>query len=150
LGHITIDAGLLTISVNSQERAGAIKRKISRRLGKRVKFRNAVIQSSQQMLEALANQAPGAGDPAAAQQQEDLQALPEVQAMMQEMSERHWREWLDQPVPALKDQTPRQAAKTETGRERLEALLLSFEQHEATPEPFGPDVAALRGALGLD
>ena len=40
------------------ERAGAIKRKISRRLGKRAQFRNAVIQSSEQMLEALANRAP--------------------------------------------------------------------------------------------
>lgn len=36
------------------------------------------------------------------------------------------REWLDTPVPALRDKTPRQAARSAAGRERLEALLLGF------------------------
>jgi hypothetical protein len=150
LGHITIDADLLTISVNSQERADAIKRKISRRLGKRAQFRNAVIQSSEQMLREMLNREPAAGEAAAAQSHEDLQAHPEVQAQLREFGEQYWREWLDLPVPALKDQTPRQAAKTEIGRERLEGLLLSFEQRSETPQPFEPDLEALRRSLGLD
>jgi hypothetical protein len=149
LGHIAIDADQLTISVNSQERAGAIKRKISRRVGKRAVFRNAVIQPSEMMLEDLANREPTAEDALAAQQHEEFQELPEVQAILREVSEQHWRDWLDQPVPALKDQTPRQAAKTEIGRERLEALLLSFEQRQESPQPFHPDVEALRRSLGL-
>ena len=45
--------------------------------------------------------------------------------------------------------TPREAAKTASGRERLEALFLQFEQYNESPQPFSPDVASLRHALRL-
>ncbi|MCY3821180.1 MAG: hypothetical protein OXH52_17810 [Gammaproteobacteria bacterium] len=47
------------------------------------------------------------------------------------------------------DETPREAAKTEIGRERLEALLWDFEQR-STGRPHDPDVAKLREELGID
>jgi len=150
LGQIVIEGDQLTIDVNSQERAEAIKRKLTRRLGKRAVFRNAVIQSSEKMLEEIANRPPESSVSHAQQQNEELQAQPEVQAMLKEMAEQHWKAWLDTPLPALKDQTPRAAATTKTGRERLEALLLQFEQHNETAQPFSPDVEELRRSLGLN
>ena len=147
LGHITIDGTLLTIDVNSQERADVIKREIESRLGKQATFRNAVIQSSKKMLEDIANRPPGMNPEPS--QHEDIQT-PEVQAMLKEMSGQHWRAWLDMAIPALKDQTPREAVKTAIGRERLEALLWQFEVQGAAQRSFAPDVNALRQELGLD
>ena len=150
MGHISIESDQMTIDVNSQERADVIKRKITRRLGKRAIFRNAVIQSSEKMLEEIANKPPGASSNSASAQSEALQERPEIQQHLQEMAEQHWKAWLDTPLPALKDKTPREAAKTASGRERLEALLLQFEQYNESPQPFSPDVSALRQSLGMN
>ncbi|RLJ21245.1 hypothetical protein DJ030_00630 [bacterium endosymbiont of Escarpia laminata] len=149
MGHITIEGGQLTIDVNSQQRTDAIKRKITRRLGKRAVFRNAVIQSTEKMLEEMQNN-PATSQRPDSQESEELMALPEVQEKIREMASQHWKAWLDTSLPALKGQTPREAAKTSSGRERLEALLLQFESREGEPQPFDPDVDALRQSLGLD
>ncbi|MGB5465090.1 MAG: SEC-C metal-binding domain-containing protein [Sedimenticolaceae bacterium] len=149
LGHIVIDGQELTIEVNSQERADAIKRKITRRLGKRASFRHAVIQSPEKMLEEAARGGSDEDLPFAGSSSEELQALPEVQAKLREMADQHWKAWLDAPLPALQGATPREAAKTSSGRERLEALFLQFGQFNESPQPFSPDVASLRRALGL-
>ena len=147
MGHITIDGNLLTIDVNSQERANVIKRELESRLGNQASFRNAVIQSSEKMLEEVATRSPGVN--LGQQRNEDLQAS-EVQETLKEMSEQHWRAWLDTSIPALKDQTPREAVKTVTGRERLEALLWQFEVQSESLQSFRPDIKALRQELGLD
>jgi hypothetical protein len=149
MGHINIDGGQLTIDVNSQERADTIKAELAKRLGELALFRNAVIQSPEKMLEDLAGR-PSAERESAAQRSAELQALPEVREQLQEMARRHWETWLETPLPALKDQTPREAAKTALGRERLDALLLEFEGHDEAPQPFQPDVRALRQSLGME
>ncbi len=149
MANLVIDRAKLTIEVNSQERAEAIRRKISRRLGKQAIFKNAMIESMEKMLEDTAGRPP-VGPPA----DDDINDLPELQEQLEEMSGQHWAAWLDEPVPALKDMTPRQAARTTVGRERLEALLMEFNQRNAyydEPRPaFLPDVDALRQSLGLD
>lgn len=148
MGHLRIEADRLTIEVNSQQRAEAIKRKIGRRLGKRAVFRHAVIESLEKILEERqAN--PPAVRPSSAQVDDQRMNSPEVQRAIKEMAERHWRDWLDSPLPVLKGQTPRQAAATEIGRERLEAVLMHFAQLDQGDEPFAPDLDALRGELGL-
>ena len=140
----------MTIEVNSQQRADAVKQKISHRLGKQAVFRNALIQSTEKMLEEMQNNA-GSTRASTGKENDDQMALPEVQEQLREMGKRHWNEWLDIPVPALKDQTPREAAQSESGRERLEALMLQMETFYADkPQPYNPDVDALRRALGLD
>jgi len=143
LGEIVIEENRLTIEVNSQERAESIKRKITRRLGRRAVLRNAVIESMDGIMDQMQQiSAPEQPD-------EDLMNRPEVQEMVREMAEKYWKEWMDTPVPALNDQTPREAAGNERGRELLEALLLQFENH-GQPQPFDPDWDALRRELGLE
>ena len=149
LGHISIDGDKLTIEVNSQQRADAIRRKITRRLGKRALFRNATIESMEKILQQRQDDTEGR-QAAVDQENDELMALPEVQQQLRQMAEQHWQAWLDTELPALKGQTPRQAAKTTLGRERLEALFIEFAQYNESAQPFSPDVATLRHSLGMD
>ena len=99
------------------------------------------------MLEEIANRPPGVKPKP---QRNEEEQSPEVQEMLREMSENHWRDWLDTSIPALKDQTPREAVKTAIGRERLEALLWDLEGRSESLHLFAPDMKAIRQELGLD
>ncbi len=57
---------------------------------------------------------------------------PDVEAeLLQEYYEDHYRAWVDQPVPALDNLTPRQAAGDRRRRPKLIALLKEFENRAA-------------------
>ena len=149
LGEILINQHSLTIDVNSKERADAIKRKISSRLGKRAVFSHAVIEPLEKMIaENHAEQSPDSD--LATQQHNELMALPEVQEHLRNITQQHWKDWLDTALPALKGQTPRQASKTPLGRERLEALLLDFEERSGTDPILNPDISELRRQLKMN
>jgi hypothetical protein len=67
------------------------------------------------------------------------------------MMEKHWASWFDQNIPALGNETPRQAAKTTLGRERLEALFMLYESYAGKEsDALQPDIQKLRATLGLD
>lgn len=75
---------------------------------------------------------------------------PELQAIEAELARNHWDAWLDTKVPALGNRTPRQAAKTASGRERLEALLADYTQKSVSGRnAFEPDIGTLKRKLGL-
>lgn len=57
---------------------------------------------------------------------DDIEDMPEVKDYMKDLADKHWEEWFDTTIPALGDKSPRQAAKTEEGRELLESLLLHY------------------------
>ena len=140
------------MEVNSEERAEAFKQEMERRLGDRAEFRHAVVSSLEKMPEDLENnpQGPEARRFARTKRSTDtLNDSPEARRLLKEAADKHWSGWLDTSLPALKDETPRQATKTEKGRERLEALLWQFEQQK-TGRPFDPDLNALRRQLGID
>ena len=65
--------------------------------------------------------------------------------------ERHYRDWLDIPVPALGHRTPREAASVKKLRAMLVALVESIEVQAARQEKEGRgfDVSYLRTELGL-
>jgi hypothetical protein len=61
---------------------------------------------------------------------EITESPPEAQAeMLGEFYERQYRKWLDEPVPALGNRTPRHAARLKTVHPKLIALLKDFESH---------------------
>ena len=69
--------------------------------------------------------------------------------------DRHYRETLDQPVGALNEQTPREAAKTPKGRRMLVDWLKFIENHSGQqPDPNDPmatyDFAWLWAELGVE
>lgn len=130
LGHLEVHGDVLTASVNSQRRATRLRRQVEKRLGARVTLVRTVIES----VEAMMAEAKGRS---AEPPPEDF---PELTA---EFERRHWDDWVDMPLPALKNRTPREAAGTAEGRERLDALLAEFEWRGGAP------VDRLRAALKL-
>ncbi|MGH7321089.1 MAG: YecA family protein [Candidatus Rokuibacteriota bacterium] len=79
---------------------------------------------------------------------------PEVEAqVVGEFYERHYRGWLDAPLPALSGRTPRQAASHRTGRPRLIALLKEMEVMSARQRRAGRpayDFGWMWAELGLE
>jgi len=70
---------------------------------------------------------------------------------MEALARKHWDAWFNEPIPALGDLTPRQAARTRDGRDLLESLLLDYQRHEenASDNLFKPDIPRLKKELGL-
>jgi hypothetical protein len=65
--------------------------------------------------------------------------------------ERHYSEWPDQPVPALSGRTPREAARSRSGRSALDLLLKQMENQEARgPREQAYDFTKLRRELAID
>ena len=140
MGHIAIDASALVVEVNSERRAREVRAEVEKRLGDL-----AVLQTS--VAEPLAPQL----EEARAEPKGRLEEPPEMREALRHFIAEHWESWLDEKVPALRFETPREAVRSPEGRERLEALLAQFEwQGRRAPEPeLAPDVAALRARLGL-
>lgn len=75
---------------------------------------------------------------------------PGVEQLELAFKERHYADWLDEPIPALAGETPREAARTPDGRATLDLLLKEIENQEhraAGTAAF--DFSTLRRDLGL-
>jgi SEC-C motif/Protein of unknown function (DUF2384) len=79
---------------------------------------------------------------------------PEVQAeLVGAYYDKHYRGWVDTPLPALRGQTPREAARSTAGRPRVVALLKDMESLSARQRLEGHpayDFGWMWGDLGLD
>ncbi len=150
LGNIEIDHGRLVVEVNSEKRADRIRRELHRRLRDECVFVNEKRESIETMLKGrMARGGRRKVGRRGAREEESMP--PELRAALKESMKAHWNAWLDTPIPALKNRSPREAAGTKEGRERLEALLMEFECRDQSlikPE-LRPDIAELRKKLGL-
>ena len=63
---------------------------------------------------------------------EPVEMTPELAFSIQEMMNKRYMEWLDTPLPTLSGKTPRQACKTESGRQEVVMLIRTM------PDPVGP------------
>ena len=147
LGTLDIDGDRLQVHVNSNRRARRIEREIAKRLGADAALESRTADSVEKL---LAEHKETPRNRLADLEQEQLQQQPEVQEFFAQQSERHWEAWIDTRLPALGNRTPRQAARTLDGRERLDALFAEFAwRGERDRNPMSPDVSALRAKLGL-
>jgi hypothetical protein len=83
----------------------------------------------------------------------DLDQLPpEARDQLRDMMDGIQMRWADETVPALGNQTPREAAKTASGRTQVAHLLNDFETHQRrAPNPQHTfDYNKLRRELGLE
>jgi len=147
MGHILIEKDRLILETNSEQRTQRGKKLLSQYLGDNIHFRQTLIESPEQKLKSL----PTSYD--VKQEETELLALPEVQEQLKAMAKAHWESWFNEPIPALNNQTPREASKTKAGRERLEALLLQYERHDVEKcdhDFFKADIRYLRTQLALD
>lgn len=148
LGQLTLTPGELSVSVNSAKRARRIRGLVEKHLGQDALFLRHTVESVEAMLDprrrAAALEARSADD-------EPFESSPEGQALMAEMHRKHWEAWLDTKIPALGNLSPRRAAATPLGRERLEALLADFawRANRSQSNLLHPDVEWIRRQLGL-
>lgn len=125
MGHVTINENKLILETNSEKRTQKGKKLLSKYLGDKIHFQQTLMETPEQKAKSLPNIASSEAISITPYD------IPEVQEQLKLMAEKHWEAWFDSPIPALNDKTPRQAAKTKDGRERLEALLLHYERNDA-------------------
>lgn len=144
LGRIELSGTRLMLETMSEERGARGRGLLEALLGDRIRH---LATTCEDVMEAVKRKGPAAGPP----RREPLPPEVEAEAVTRFL-DRHYREWLDIPVPALGHRTPRHAARLKTIRPRLEQLLRQFENHaerdrlEGRP---GYDFGWLRVELGL-
>ncbi len=131
LGEIRISQDSLSVKVNSAERAKKIQKEIKKRLGQLAKFKMDVIENLEDMLALRTNEQSDTQEKSMSN--EELMKIPEARQLLEQTIFRHWEHWADIPVPALGNKTPRNAVKSEAGREAVEALL--YDAVNSNPEP---------------
>jgi hypothetical protein len=132
MGHITIKTGKLILETNSEERTKKGKAVLNKHLGDNIHFQQTLIETPEQKMKSVPEQRESNNMPT------ELLESPEFQKQIQEMARSHWENWFNEPIPALDDKTPREAAKTAEGKERLEALLLHYERSDANHSSIYP------------
>jgi len=148
LGTLRVNESQLVVEINSARRRRRIEKEIAKRLGSTAALVDATVTDIVEMLKQRRSSptAPVASPPP----EETIPASPELRALEAELSRKHWDAWLDTKVPALGNRTPRQAAKSASGRERLQALLANYgENRLVRHNALEPDLAALKQKLGL-
>ena len=72
--------------------------------------------------------------------EQDIVRLPpdEERSIVHQALTDHYRKTLDEPIPALGNQTPREAVKTAKGRKKVIAWLKRLENQSAQPRPEDP------------
>jgi len=144
LGHLFLTRETLTLEVTSRRRLEAGKDLLAQRLGNAIQHRADEIKSIQEMLAQM----PEKPDEEIAEEE-----LPEeIEAMQAEMEAQFHREWLDQKIPMLENETPREAVKTFGGRVRVIRLLKEIEVSESARVRDGKiayDFTELKQELGI-
>lgn len=146
LGQIIIEKNKLFLETNSEKRTTKGKKLLLKYLGNNLHFQNTLLETPEQKLNAMpANKEPSVLIP------QDM--LPEIQAHMSAMAKNYWEGWFNEPIPALDNQSPIQASKSPSGREKLEALLTYYEyvdnQRSDPQQSLKADVQFLRKRLNL-
>jgi hypothetical protein len=120
VGTIVIEEKRVVFETTSQKRAKKARDELPSLLNGAVRFRAISYEDVEQALK----RAPQASKP----KEPDI-PIEEQRKILGEYYENHYRKWLDEPVPALGNRTPRHAAQLKTVRPKLIALLKDFESH---------------------
>src|SRR3990172_7487385 len=135
---IVLSAGRLTLNAMSRERAERGRRLVEQLAGDLVRYRTTRLDPVERLIQrgragraAARRGGPGASltPPRRARHRPPPSGLsPEVEAeVTREFLDRHYHEWLDQPIPALGNRTPRPAARLKTARPKLIEVLKAMD-----------------------
>ncbi len=139
LGQIKVDGRRVVAHVNSEERAKAFRSLADALLPAGSRYVSTVIESMEAALESRDPKDRAQADAEA----DELNARPEVRAMMAGVMRKEYADWIDTKLPALSGLTPRLAMRTADGRERVEALLKHLEQADTgRSQPVDPSIFA--------
>jgi hypothetical protein len=140
LGSVARAASSIRVETMSMERARRAQQVFGALAPDGMQFKAIEVQSMDEVRRQSASRpAPEPVDPEI--------AIP----IEREYYERYYREWLDKPVPALGDRTPREAASRKHLRAKLLALVEGIENQAARGEREGRgfDASFLRAELNL-
>ena len=121
LGSWSIDGGRVVFESTSQERAAKGREWLESLFGERVRYRATSLETLEQTLSELRSRRPGPSPSV----EEDVPA--ESADAVRELFDRHYRSWIDRPVPALGNRTPRAAAAARLWRPKVVDLLKQLE-----------------------
>ena len=121
VGRIVVERDGLRIETNSIRRADDLRDRLEKKLGDLVRHR---VREHTDPFSAVNRRASGKPLESAIPSEEQTRIIAELKR-------KHYVAWMDQPVPALGGKTPRQAARTKSGREKVDLLLRDIENHEA-------------------
>jgi hypothetical protein len=144
IGAIVVQENRVVFETTSQKRAEKARDELPKLFGGAVRFRAISYEDVEQALKT----APEAGKT----KEPDI-PIEEQRRVLGEYCENHYRKWLDEPVPALGNRTPRHAAKLKTVRPKLVALLKDFESHSERQRRAGQiayDFGWMWAELGLN
>jgi hypothetical protein len=131
LGMLDVTPGRIVASVNSDERAERLKARLDEILGEDARLTDT---SRVDFLELAARLQEESGPESPGPETTEL-PTPEMHAALDERYAEHLESWIDESIPALDNQTPREAAGTALGREQLTALIAGMETTEAAQTP---------------
>jgi len=146
-GAFQIKDGFLVAETNSRQRAARLRVKLKNLLGNLIAYDGTSCKD----LDDLPKLTPEEEE-ARRRESEEPKSRPEIRELLLNYYEDHYfKKWPNEKVPALGGLTPLQAAKTEKGREKLNALLDYYDrlQDAATPPQVRIDFDRLRRMLGL-
>lgn len=143
-GTFVLQKARVVLETVSRERAERGRALLEAAAGPAVAYRATSSESVQRALERR---------PARQARPED-EVPPEAAAeIVQAFYERHYRGWLDEPLPALDGRTPREAARLKSARPRVIALLKDMENGSARERLAGRpayDFGWMWSPLGLE
>jgi hypothetical protein len=133
LGNIELKGKFLHLSINSAERAQIGTTLIQQALGDLVRAPLTEIRTVEQMM---------AERPVRDKEYPGSEIPPEIaEQVVHQFMDRQYRETLDQPVGMLGNKTPRQAAKSNTGRQKV-AEWLKYLENQSSRQPNSADPMA--------
>jgi hypothetical protein len=141
---MSFDEKRVVFETTSQKRAEKARDELPNLFGGAVRFRAISYEDVEQALKRA---------PQTAKPEESDVPIEEQRKILGEYYESHYRKWLDEPVPALGNRTPRHAARLKTTRPKLIALLKDFESHSERQRRFGEiayDFSWMWEELGLN
>ena len=143
LGTLALKGDRLVLEAMSRDRAERGRALIESLVPAAVRYRATTLEDVGQALERRRAPAP-----------ESSEVPPEIQAeVVGAFYEQHYRKWLDTALPALGGRTPREAARLQSTRPKLIALLKSFEAMAERQRRDGRpahDFGWMWGELGLE
>jgi hypothetical protein len=120
VGTMSFDEKRVVVETTSKKRAEKARDELPNLFGGAVRFRVISYEDVEQALKR---------PPQATKPKEPDIPIEEQRKVLGEFYEQHYRRWLDEPVPALGNRTPRHAARLKTVRPKVIALLKDFESH---------------------
>jgi hypothetical protein len=140
IGWAQLQAGTLRIESNSIERADALREQIETACASLIRHRGRIHEDALTALDHAPVSATGVSDIAPEQ----------LDWIIQSHKQQHYENWLNEPIPALGNKTPRQAIRNKSGRAKVTALIKDIEYHEAAlPAGQRFDVSILMRELKL-